>query len=775
MQYIFEGPEIEVKVRPHGNSKTTTPFFKTSHKTKDAIRSLAASSTPKDVVQAVTKVEGGELEARGAAFLPRNRQQVKNFRRSVAKCKDSDVLYSVMLECKLAQGKGELFVQDVKAAPEPQSVLFHDWQADDLVRFCTNSHHFSVLTADTTFNLGEFFVTPMTYHHLLLENVHTGRHPIMVGPMLVHQRMQFSTFNYFANTLISHNKSLRNVLAFGTDGDKNLADALGHNFPFAVQLRCFLHFKKNIQQKLRDLAIPNHVSEKLLDDIFGKQEGNVKIEGLVDSSSVEDFDCKLEALEESWNKLELPHAGPSGPRFCEHFKRVNAGVVRHHMRKDIRESVGLGSPPSIFTTNASEAINSVLKKQVNYKKTQWPDFVQQMKTLVDAQRNEIIRSLSGRGQYRLVESYRNLGVSMEEWSKMRSDQRKRVVERFDTAQLTGSALGGSPCEDNVLPTCELGSRSESSLAKKSLDITAEESGIHTIPLVTLLGIWNKAQHLLNDENLITATPGVDRRARAVFSYSSETPHIVRFKGNGQYVCDCNCPQWVSSRICSHTVAVAQVNNSLKDFLEWHTGSSSQPNITSLAMSGMPSGRGRKKNQIPRSRGKKRAQPPDTIVSSPPSLADRSITQATTVHFPCFSTPSAFPVSSSFQMVSPQPASQSTSTISANVKPFYLKLITGNIRTCQGCRSTLRTTDGKIPSPPYDLAIARAERRPYRDTSGNLRTPQKATAAHYHCRIECVKAGEPTFVPASLRIPSDIYSQLCSVHREYLRMVFGLSM
>ena len=138
-------------------------------------------------------------------------------------------------------------------------------------------------------------------------------------------------------------------------------------------------------------------------------------------------------------------------------------------------------------------------------------------------------------------------------------------------------------------------------------------------------------------------------------------------------------------------------------------------------------------------------------------------------------PSAFPVSSSFQMVSPQPASQSTSTISANVNPFYLKLITGNIRTCQGCRSTLRTTDGKIPSPPYDLAIARAERRPYRDTSGNLRTPQKATAAHYHRRIECVKAGEPTFVPASLRIPSDIYSQLCSVHREYLRMVFGLSM
>ena len=75
-------------------------------------------------------------------------------------------------------------MQDVKAAPEPQSVLFFDWQANDLVRFCTNNSNFSILTVDTTFNLGEFFVTPVTYHHLLLEDVNTGNHPVMVGPML---------------------------------------------------------------------------------------------------------------------------------------------------------------------------------------------------------------------------------------------------------------------------------------------------------------------------------------------------------------------------------------------------------------------------------------------------------------------------------------------------------------------------------------------------------------------------------------------------------------
>ena len=90
----------------------------------------------------------------------------------------------------------------------------------------------------------------------------------MLGPMLVHQRTQFSTFNYFCSTLIGYNKSLRDVLAFGTDGDKNLTEALGHSFPFAIQLRCFVHFQKNIEEKLRSLGIPRQVSQDFFNDNY---------------------------------------------------------------------------------------------------------------------------------------------------------------------------------------------------------------------------------------------------------------------------------------------------------------------------------------------------------------------------------------------------------------------------------------------------------------------------------------------------------------------------
>ena len=71
---------------------------------------------------------------------PHDRQQISNLRRSTTG-RDKNVLYSVMLECKTAQGSDSAYVRDVKAAPSPQCVLFFDWQLQDMARFLTNNQH----------------------------------------------------------------------------------------------------------------------------------------------------------------------------------------------------------------------------------------------------------------------------------------------------------------------------------------------------------------------------------------------------------------------------------------------------------------------------------------------------------------------------------------------------------------------------------------------------------------------------------------------------------
>ena len=108
----------------------------------------------------------------------------------------------------------------------------------------------------------------------------------------------------------------------------------------------------------------------------------------------------------------------------------------------------------------------------------------------------------------------------------------------------------------------------------------------------------------------------------------------------------------------------------------------------------------------------------------------------------------------------------------NVNSFYLKKLTGNIRICQGCRGSLRLADWRIPDPPH-VVVARLERRPFRDPSGTLKTPSRASAAHYHARLWCVCAGDPSFTPTSLVIPTDLAVILSLQHHQLLELEFGL--
>jgi len=62
----------------------------------------------------------------------------------------------------------------------------------------------------------------------------------------------------------------------------------------------------------------------------------------------------------------------------------------HTMLRDVRVAAGLGSPPSIFTTDASESINAVLKTKMNLREYEWPEFNEAMKKFVMAQRDDII-------------------------------------------------------------------------------------------------------------------------------------------------------------------------------------------------------------------------------------------------------------------------------------------------------------------------------------------------------------------------------------------------
>ena len=103
---------------------------------------------------------------------------------------------------------------------------------------------------DPTFNLSEFSVTPIVYRHLLLHDPKTGCSPIVLGPLLVHYHKHFCSYNYFFSAVIGLKQEIATIKAIGTDGEKNLVDAVLCNFPEAYHVHFFRHLQQNVEMHM---------------------------------------------------------------------------------------------------------------------------------------------------------------------------------------------------------------------------------------------------------------------------------------------------------------------------------------------------------------------------------------------------------------------------------------------------------------------------------------------------------------------------------------------
>ena len=192
-------------------------------------------------------------------------------------------------------------VRIVTGAPEPMTVLCFDWSLSDLERFCTSSHHM-VLSVDPTFNLGDFDETVTTYRHLMLTNS-SGNHPVMMGPLFIHQCKKFNTYHFFASSLVGLRPALTNLQPFGTDREQALSNAFQTVFTRAKHLRCFLHFKNNLEDRLKKLSLTKSVRNEFLGDVFGNPTEFE--EGLVDAEDEDCYEASLCSLQRVWDEREV--------------------------------------------------------------------------------------------------------------------------------------------------------------------------------------------------------------------------------------------------------------------------------------------------------------------------------------------------------------------------------------------------------------------------------------------------------------------------------------
>ena len=174
-----------------------------------------------------------------------------------------------------------------------------------------------VLGVDATFQLGDFYVTLVTYQNRMLINPCTGKPPVFIGPAFLHMQRRFEDYHTSFSCLLKLEPQLASLKAYGTDGEGALVNALQCCFKESIGLCCFVHKQRNLEERVK-AACPSARKEILM-DIFGMQEGEVFSTGLVDSENKEAFDESLTKLHMRWEKLI--------PRFANWFKKEQADEI----------------------------------------------------------------------------------------------------------------------------------------------------------------------------------------------------------------------------------------------------------------------------------------------------------------------------------------------------------------------------------------------------------------------------------------------------------------
>ena len=665
---------------------------------------------------------------------------MKDIRRKT-QAKSKDPLLSVMMMCKETMTD---FVRTVTGAPDYMVILSSDHTLDNLVRFCAYPMSPSVLTFDPTFSLGQFDVTVTTYKHPLLvfrnPREHSSCHPNLIGPILIHQRKQFSNYHYFTSTLVGLRPSLRNLTAFGTDGEAALVQACVSQFPTAIHLRCWLHLKDNIKNKLEcSLKLPRNVAQEFIADILGKASSLEK--GLVDADDEDDYLVQLQSLKKVWDEREHKVTNDD-PVFHTWFQQHCAEVVKKTMLKSVRQSAGLGLPPSPYYTNAVESMNSLLKLRTNHKKQDLTMFITKMKELIESQFIDVDRAIAGVGDYEVASEYPNFQFDPSRWCALSEKQRKRVLQQFTSAKPVpiASSKDGFTSADSV----EISSHNNPLV---SLDITDYVADV----------IWTNANDLLQaDSNFVTA-PGKATQSWLVArsSNSTEKPYFVRIQ-KGHYECESNCFYYVTCKVCAHIVAIAKKNGDLDGFISWHKQHNHGINATDLAQSGLPKSSIGKKNAPRKGVSKKKsakirkmcADSDESSWQSRISIPITTCTQTQSVPRPPTTTctsnslPSTQTIASTTSASapvlpsSPSPLVHVWPNVYTYAMPqtdqFVLTFIRGNISICYGCKQHYV----KPVIPPNDLCIMHQEWRTY--TIPGSPSPQtKFGNAYYHPNIPCI--------------------------------------
>ena len=264
--------------------------------------------------------------------------------------------------------------------------------------------------------------------------------------------------------------------------------------------------------------------------------------------------------------------------------------MKDSMLKSVRMDAGLGNPPSEYTNNDPEAANFMIKHGLHFDSKKPHEFIQEIKNIIETQQRNEDRAVFGKGPFQIREGFKHLVVDDITWAQLTHVQRMRKLSTFLKAEIDDRK---DPIQDPT-ETAPIDT-------PPSLTIDAKSSGITTIPAAILEAMFQKATNLRATPGKIIPKPGATDESFIVAGVCNKI-HVVTPGKGGSLVCDRACVNH-STKMCEHTLAVAQVTDKLQGFIDWYRRSRRGPKMIDMAVSGGPKCAGKKPSKRKRTNAK----------------------------------------------------------------------------------------------------------------------------------------------------------------------------
>ena len=209
--------------------------------------------------------------------------------------------------------------------------------------------------------------------------------------------------------------------------------------------------------------------------------------------------------------------------------------------KPVRTDVGLGDPPKEYTTNDCEASNFMVKYGLHFDKKDPVKFITEVLGIVETQYTFERLAVFSDGPYELADDFIHFGtdptnISSKESENIITTYLSKGMESARSVQ----ANGGSGLSD--------------------ITTAAADTGIVAIPMPVLDNMFTEANTLLRQQCVISQ-PNSGGRNFIVVSGGKNLTITKAARGAG-LTCDRQCVH-KKSKLCAHTIAVAQYSGTLE--------------------------------------------------------------------------------------------------------------------------------------------------------------------------------------------------------------------